>query len=415
GTASPDIVEFIADPEDFLRNYVVSAEGLGAPGDPRRTDGYAKLVETEHGYDLKYHGSINEHNTAFAYYLGYNAGNQRSSRPAWVDIPKNVVEGTFLFTGTLSGCSVVVSEHPTDPALYRVFHDARLSSSLFYNNVAMAVDFPDYRFQLQGVESGFAAVLMQYKDGQWRLFVQLQSLTADGKNTYPTLRDMRAGESVVITMDPGSYDRPRNLERFLDYRERCQNEVLQFSQELQLQLDPTEDVFEPEPINLENGTFRRWEKLRKRIEAFKNQFNYSLESIEKKITQLADGTQKKYLSRLSAEIRANKEANDRKYNSAVLKESRDADLVWLWLEKKRVEGFDAVVQLQLDGQLRAGIETIGERYSEVELDVLRRTNTAFAEGFDNYESVDIPGFTRDMSSLESKRLFLQPNLSDRER
>ncbi|KAL7265851.1 hypothetical protein RUND412_011621, partial [Rhizina undulata] len=359
GTASPDIGHFIADPENFLRNHAVNCQEVTRS---TRTDGYAKLVETNHGYNLTDHGS-NEHNTAFAYYLGYKAGNQLSPRPAWVDIPRNAVEGTFLFTGSLSGCSVVVTEHPTDPTLYRVFHDSRLESSLFYDHVIMAVDFLDYRFQ--NAETGMAAVFLQYKDNQWRLFVQLQTLRQDNHTTYPTLRDIPA--EGVITKNPGSYDRPHNRERFIGYREGYQNEVFELGRGFGYEQRPIEDVFFPQPIGRENGTFRSWEDLRKKIANLKKNLQDSLNSLQKKITAFPPNDPLlKYYGRMSEELKTNIEIAARKYDPELLEASRKADYVWLWIRKKEVEGFNAVVEL--DGQLRAGIETIGERYSEVELD-----------------------------------------------
>ncbi|KAL7266082.1 hypothetical protein RUND412_011386, partial [Rhizina undulata] len=416
-TASPDIEQFIDDAETFLKIHVVNCQ---VTREPQSTSGYAKLLRTEHGYDLKHQGRNYEQNTAFAYYLGYKCCNQSSPHPTCVDIPRNPVGGrAFLFTGTLTGCSVVATRHPTDPTLYRVFHDAREKSSLFYDNVEMAVDLPDYRIRVQdGAGVSTAAVFMQYKDNHWRMFVQLQDWTL-AEIPYLKLRTVQTGESAVIIRDPGSYDQPRNLEDFRRHREQTQNEVLELGRELNFNLDPTPGVFEPAPVrlDLENGAVRRWTNLRKEIENSQKEKHERLQRKLLGIEKLTSGGSndiKQLFLAISKSTKTEISAKKQKYEPP-LEASRYADFVWLWLEKKRVEGFDAVVQLQRDVQLRAGIETIGERYSEVELDLLRRTNTAFAEGFDDYESVAIPGFKQDMTSEESKRLFLQPDLSDRKR
>lgn len=48
----------------------------------------------------------------------------KSSRNSWTDFPKvPTAEGQMVVTAGLGGCSVYITEHPTDPNLYRGFHD----------------------------------------------------------------------------------------------------------------------------------------------------------------------------------------------------------------------------------------------------------------------------------------------------
>lgn len=50
-------------------------------------------------------------------------GNSKS--PGYVDIQKDDPAADFVFTGQLTGCSIIVTEHPSDPSLLRVYHDPR--------------------------------------------------------------------------------------------------------------------------------------------------------------------------------------------------------------------------------------------------------------------------------------------------
>ncbi|QKJ51202.1 hypothetical protein G9396_11255 [Providencia rettgeri] len=56
-----------------------------------------------------------------AYFLGYNGANQSIKTPAYVDIPIQATENSFLFTGSLTGCSVIVTK--LNETTYRVYHD----------------------------------------------------------------------------------------------------------------------------------------------------------------------------------------------------------------------------------------------------------------------------------------------------
>ncbi|MFV8208620.1 hypothetical protein, partial [Enterobacter cloacae complex sp.6701988] len=68
--------------------------------------------------------------TVNAYFLSYNGGNQLSAKPAYIDIPIQAAENSFLFTGSLTGCSVIVTKH--NDTTYRVYHDGRMNSSVLY-------------------------------------------------------------------------------------------------------------------------------------------------------------------------------------------------------------------------------------------------------------------------------------------
>ena len=180
-------------------------------------------------FEIKYHGpNQTSPNAVRAYNLGYNGGAQTSPRPAFIDIPKKPGPGqpTLLFTGTLSGCSVIVTS--LNNYTYRVFHDSRQDSSLFYSNVEMAIDYSEY--SVSNPEST-ACVFMQFRNGQWNMFVQLQTLNRDGGQTISVQRRTQLYQSPqqryfpLVVMQPGSYN-ARRIRQDFDARRQANRDKL---------------------------------------------------------------------------------------------------------------------------------------------------------------------------------------------
>lgn len=117
-----------------------------------------------------------------AYYLPYTSASQLRKDHAFIDIPKRPDQPlpggggggqadnvTVLFTGILSGCSVVVTS--LDDTHYRVFHDSRTDASDLYDQLVAAIDHRDYVARAIG---SWTSVLMQYssKTQSWSLHAQ---------------------------------------------------------------------------------------------------------------------------------------------------------------------------------------------------------------------------------------------------
>ncbi|KAJ5675456.1 hypothetical protein N7462_008353 [Penicillium macrosclerotiorum] len=92
----------------------------------------------------------------------------------------------FLFTGELSGCSVIVTRHQAN---YRVYHDARYCSSVLYDKVEMAIDYLDYAEDYSDMVSrkiAVATACMNYDHGGWTLYTQfLNENEEDARNVSP--------------------------------------------------------------------------------------------------------------------------------------------------------------------------------------------------------------------------------------
>ena len=112
-------------------------------------------------------------NTVAAYILKYNSIGAQGNNPCFVDIPVQSPAAGFLFTGELSGCSLVVTQRNNDH--YRVYHDSRHNSSVLHNNVIMAVDHCDYAKDYEDQiprKIDVATACMHYKNNSWNLYAQ---------------------------------------------------------------------------------------------------------------------------------------------------------------------------------------------------------------------------------------------------
>jgi hypothetical protein len=82
-----------------------------------------------------------------AYWLGYlmpglqGAG---KARIPFVDLPKGAPAHPLMMTGSMNGCSLVVTQHPGDPSLLRVYHDSVHGRDTFKDDIVYArIDYQD--------------------------------------------------------------------------------------------------------------------------------------------------------------------------------------------------------------------------------------------------------------------------------
>ena len=119
--------------------------------------------------DYKYDNDTPLH----AYYLPYISMNSQDAYAPYIDIPRYKPDKKFLFTGTLSSCSIVLKDIGND--MLRVFHDSRMNSSCFYDNIVAKIDFDDYKNY--EINNGMASMFMHFDRYQgWLLYSQKQVL-----------------------------------------------------------------------------------------------------------------------------------------------------------------------------------------------------------------------------------------------
>ncbi|MGQ5525183.1 TcdA/TcdB pore-forming domain-containing protein [Chitinimonas sp. PSY-7] len=416
---SPDIQQFAADPNRFAATHAISAEAMTKLGS-LPAQGYAKFVAVAPNvYEVEY-TSQGSHSTLFdsvpAYFLGYNGANQGNTSPAYVDIPKHSTPGTFLFTGSLTGCSVIVTD--LDANTYRVYHDGRVNSSVLYDNVVMAVDFKDY--QVLGTRTGLAAAYMQYVDSQWQLAFQRQQYLREGDGRHDLRPILRSGVEPFSIQSPDNGVGARNHAYLATAHQQLQQQLRKTARQFGVSTDRvTYGTFEGGSFTYDHPAIAAWNKLRGDIQA---QIEVETRELVYKKADLYDAKRIRNANQLLIDEQIKQINLTLEYYKAqyepLLSDSATADRTWLWQQKKAREGMAAVVQID-DTSIRRGIlepsNNLAQRYAVVESYQLGRQDPAFTEGRHNFHEVAIPGLHENMPALEMKHLFLEGPLTPRQR
>jgi len=415
---SADIRQFAADPVQFAKTHTLSAEALVKSG-RLPAQGNVQLVKVAPNlYELEYtEHSANDIagsgvDSVPAYFLGYNGPNQANAAPAYVDIPKHAAAGSFLFTGTLSGCSLVVTS--LDANTFRVYHDGRVNSSLLYDNVVMAVDYKDY--QVAGTAEGLAAAYMQYVDGQWQLVFQRQEYQREGQMVWPKLRD-GAQPLQIQNADPQVVE--RNRAEFAAYREQVHQNLKKVATQFGVSVDGVADgVYRDGAFSPEHPAIAAWNQLREAVQAKVNADIQQLADKRYQLQQDRRGASDKGL--IDQQIKQLNLTQDyyRAQYDPVLREAGSVEKTWLWQQIKAKDGSAAVVRtddtaIQGAGEERAS--SVGERYAIAEAYQRGARGTAFSDGLRDFREIRIPGVDDRMSALKMKQLFLDGTLTPRER
>ncbi|MEO9270322.1 TcdA/TcdB pore-forming domain-containing protein [Serratia ureilytica] len=416
-------MSFSVNPSLFSQSNIISSEGLVRAGQLPAV-GEAKLVKVKSGvYEIEYADSGsnevsgNSSNNILAYFLGYNGQDQANTVPAYVDIPKHATNERFLFTGTLSGGSVVVTE--LNDKEYRVYNDGRVNSSLLYDNVVMAVDFKDY--QTKNTVEGISSVYMQYIEGKWQLVMQRQEYQYDGSNITLQFRD---NESNLLVQDSDSKLAERSKSQFKNHREMVHQDMLRIANEFSISTDDVSDgVYEGGEFSTQHSAISSWIGLRNKVQEAISMETQPLERYRNKLynekSDVSDSTEINLINEKIKYINLTLEHYKERYDS-VLREVTYVEQGWLWQQIKAKNSTDAVVTvgdaLIKAGSMRKRGYSIGERYATAE--AYQRSgprSVEFSEGMQNFNSISIPGFNDGMSLLEMKKLFLDSELTPKQR
>ncbi|MCC8421433.1 insecticidal toxin MCF [Photorhabdus thracensis] len=412
---SADIHQFAVDPALFAKTHTLSAEVLVKSG-RLPAKGNAQLVKVAPNlYELEYTEKNANHISATsvpAYFLGYSGPNQANAVPAYVDIPKKTAPGSFLFTGTLSGSSLIVTN--LDANTYRVYHDGRINSSLLYDNVVMAVDYKDY--QVSGTVEGLAAAYMQFVNDKWQLVFQRQEYQRDGQRIWLKLRD--GAESLSIR-DAGSQVVEGKQAEFATYREQIHQQLKKVATQFGVSVEGvadgayTEGAFSPE-----HPAIAAWTRLREAVQA---KVKTDIDQMEGKRYQLQEARHTSSDTALiDQQIKQLSLTQDyyRAQYDPVLREAVAVENTWLWqqIKAKAKEGSATVVRID-DTTIQGEEHTssVGERYAATEAYQRGKQGTGFRDGLRNFREIKIPGVDDKMSALEMKRLFLEEKLTDEQR
>ncbi|ROL62627.1 cytotoxin [Pseudomonas protegens] len=414
---SADIHQFAADPVQFAQTHTLSAEALVKAG-RLPAQGNVQLVEVAPKlYELEYtehsaNSVSGSPDSVPAYFLGYNGPNQANAAPAYVDIPKQARAGSFLFTGTLSGCSLVVTS--LDANTYRVYHDGRVNSSLLYDNVVMAVDYKDY--QVAGTAEGLAAAYMQVVDGQWQLVFQRQEYQREGQMVWPKLRE---GAEPLAIQTADSRVQERNRTQFAEYREQVHQNLKKVATQFGVSTEGVADgVYSGGDFSPEHSAIAAWNRLRDAVQA---KVSADIEQLGNQRYQLQEqrrgASDKSLIDQQIKQLNLTQDFYRAQYEP-VLREAASVEKTWLWQQIQAKQGSAAVVRTD-DTAIQGGGDerstSVGERYAIAEAYQRGARGTAFSDGVRDFREIKIPGLDDKKSALEMKRLFLDGQLTPGQR
>lgn len=384
GQASKDISQFKVNPLEFSNKNAISGDSMTRMG-RLPAQGRAQFVKIDpHTYAIEYVYQPSTQGEALsvnAYFLAYNGANQSAKNPAYVNIPITAAEDSFVFTGSLTGCSVVVTK--LNDTTYRVYHDGRVNSSILYDNVVMAFDYRDY--QISGADEGLGMAYMRFKNGQWQLILQRQEYKVTSSGVVPVLRGNEASISALYADEQWASN---NQGKFSAYREQVHNKLKELASRYGINTEGIIDgVYVDGDFSLTHPAMEPWLNL---------------------IDQIRTRAEETHASKEQSFI----------LNEALstLTEARSVERSWLWLQIKKKQGFESVVQVDIDEPTSPlSDESIHRRYDFLARKHVRDSNTEFTEGNKNYKKIVINGFNEDMTSSEMKSLYLDDNLSIKER
>ncbi|MBP3997790.1 cytotoxin [Pseudomonas koreensis] len=406
---SGDIQQFISDPVQFAQTHVLSAEALTKAG-RLPSQGAAQLVKVAPDvYEIEYTDRPGAGASVPAYFLGYNGANQANAAPAYVDIAKEAAVGSFLFTGSLSGCSLIVTE--LDAQTYRVYHDGRVNSSLLYDHVVMAIDYKDY--QVAGKAEGFAAAYMQYIDNQWQMVFQPQEYLREGQVVWPKLRE---GAQPLTIQSPDPKRLENNQAQFAAYREQVHQRLKKMAALFGVSVEGVADgVYTGGEFSPLHPAIAAWTRVRHQIAA---KISADIDQLVLKRDELLaarrNASRSDLIEQQLKQISLTKAFYQAQYHP-LLSEARSVDQTWLWQQIKAKDGMAVAVRTD-DSAIQGGDDepasTVAERYAVSE--AYQRgsaRSAAFFDGLRNYQDITIPGVSDTTSVLEMKRLFLEGSLT----
>ncbi|KAF4468628.1 makes caterpillars floppy [Fusarium albosuccineum] len=372
-----------------------------------------KLLESQaargiRNYFLKYHSRYENDdskakNARPAYLLGYTATGQLCKTPAFVDIPKRPDEGPegrrayMLFTGMLTGCSVVVTS--LDDTHYRVFHDPRVNAADLYDQFVVAIEHRDYH----DTKGSAATVLMQFSEEKKAWSIHAQGLLGvQGFEKY-TLRSLPTGQ-VVLTREINPNLAPRLWvagER-LEAANSRRRKVLEQMRDIAVVLrapgfSPPQDA-EDGPYELPEGN---------PIPSLESRAVYSTQAYVKYLNKLTNGIKLAKQGHDIPGILKNKADADQmtRWIGTVVKKCNGLDFAYLWLHVRDRAGEEAVLVTTdvLRVELRGG--TTGEKFDELEVRLRVTPTDDVVVGYErkDWAKISVPGVEADATLLVLKR------------
>lgn len=391
--ASYDILQFLSDPLMFTQNNTLNSKHLNQierlPAGGRVIFSKNKL----NNYSIEFvltHSSRNIALSVYSYFLGSPDGVQSNKVPYYIDIPKYTAEDSFLFTGILSGGSIIVTE--LNDKTFHVYHDGRINSSILYDNVVMAFDYQNY--QILGADDGIATAYMHFKHGRWKLVLQRQEYQIIEGELIPALRQREAPMEVLFASDNYSNN---SKKRFIEYRGKIHKKIKRIAHHFNID---TKDVLSSRYIegeySIHHPTFMHWvnlhNKLTQKINERRQQLHELSQQLKNEYQRLINDENRSVeennrINELKSLIEINK-INYEYYRQSkipVLSEILSVERSWLWQKIKEKDGIQAVVQHTVEDirgnqQNSSEIASINRRYESMSLGMLLVKMLIFMRG-----------------------------------
>lgn len=284
GNASAVIQAFVAKPLKFTQTHVISGDSIARMGHlpAHGRAQFVTIAPNRHDIEYVYNPSTQSNRLSVdAYFLGYSGMDQSAKTPAYVDIPINATEDSFLFTSTLTGGSVVVTQ--LNETTYRVYHDGRANSSLLYDNVMMAFDYCDY--QIFSSDEALGMAYMRFQGGRWQLILQRQEYEVINGESIPILRTNEVPVSTLYA-DPKWVE--NHQQTFSTYREDIHRKLIQLALYFGIDAENIGDgIYIDGEFSLTHPAILPWLNFKNRInQRYEEKIKYIKNHIEQVKTEL---------------------------------------------------------------------------------------------------------------------------------
>ncbi|WP_318433947.1 TcdA/TcdB pore-forming domain-containing protein [Photobacterium leiognathi] len=398
--------DFINNPKLFLEKYHINMlplfEKKDLPG-----GGYIKLMpDGSGGVEVKYMPAY-EPNTTPAFF--FNRRNPNNPSPMYMDILKENNEGTLVITQPLNGESLIVTDH--NQHTYRVYRDSRPGSiAVAYENVVFATGIENYGSEQ--LNSNIAGAFLIYKNKEWRLMVQpLKFELPTSQPLKPIL--LKRSNSFVIEQSLGDVNDNKLLTSFNYQRKNKQSTLINLAEEIGVTINesPVDRRYEEDDMRVdENSALREWEQLKQLI---KRKLNKELEPLYQEQKELHAKLNLAKKQKIKNEIKKAIEANeqiieysDSKYLNAI-EQLNMYDSSWLWLQRKKTDGFDRIVNPYDDPAKKRYTRFVDKFLIEAERfeNMSGHDGQQFRYGMENSKNIPIPGKGQKMTVVELIKLF----------
>ncbi|AUI88759.1 hypothetical protein BS333_18345 [Vibrio azureus] len=399
--------DFIGDPQTFLKKYTLDVTPLLAQNGPLK--GRPSIQKGADGYQLSF------------YEEGFSPSNKLKvllpplldNTPSYIDVKKVAPIGQVVVAASSSGGTLVVTD--LNSKYYRIFFDKRPHAYALYDNVVALRDLTSgYRIGEEiKFTHGLDATFFMFNEQGWQSIVQKQSF-----NGFSDLEVRRTGSTTVVPFAAVG----QGLDTlFQQGRLGVQKQLLNLARRFGINTTGIEDLpYDPMEAKIldQHSSLAQWNQLRATLNqklSFQRK-NLALHRLTLQAKLKLPGYPnksevKQELSRLRASLL---ELDNN--TQGLINLSRGLDQMWLNVQQKAESGIGALIVT--DENLRTGNFDKGQihqRFLTKEHAYQQLTGskrTRFDQGYEDYQSVDLPNLDPAMTLTQKQLLLLSSDELD---